>query len=69
VKHIALLLLVACGGEAASPVDVAPFGWCCDGYCGLSANESDYFEQCTCDGAERPGDGSGRGECVEPLTD
>lgn len=59
---------LACGGEAPQ-VDPAPFGWCCDGICGLTANESDDFEQCFCAGIEQPGDGDGRGECVEPLTD
>lgn len=72
IAVLALLVigLGGCGGaaehsESAEP----PFGWCCDGFCGLSANESNYFEQCACDGYETGGDGVGRGECVEPLTD
>jgi hypothetical protein len=61
----AALLLLACGGSS----EPEPFGWCCDGYCGLTANESAYFERCECDGVvERP-EGDKRGECVEPLTE
>jgi hypothetical protein len=66
-RAILLILALGCGGQAQN--DPVPFGWCCDGLCGLSASESEYFEECSCDGAERAGDGIGRGECIEPLTE
>lgn len=60
-------ILFGCGGDAASAAP-APFGWCCEDFCGLSGSESEYFEQCSCDGIVTGANGVGRGECVEPLT-
>lgn len=67
MKHILLLaVIVACGGSAT---EAEPFGWCCEGFCGLTGADTAYFETCTCDGLVRSSDAGGRGECVDPLTD
>jgi hypothetical protein len=65
-RAIAVLLLLACGG-AASGGDDYPGpdpGWCCDGLCGLSAEDSEAFDVCTCEASERATQGPGRGECL-----
>lgn len=43
-------------------------GWCCDGVCGLTAEEADEFTECTCEAPVRRSDGPGKGECLtEPA--
>ncbi len=61
------LILEGCGGEAAPEPD--PFGWCCEQFCGLSAEEANPFEECTCwNGYIHPVEGT-RGECKPLLTE
>jgi len=70
VVSLVLVALAGCGGEARNiSASEEPFGWCCDDFCGLSARDSEYFTECTCAGIETGGDGVGRGECIEPLTE
>jgi hypothetical protein len=55
-----LLLCVdgwGCGGQS-TPDDLG--GWCCDGLCGLTAEEKQLFDRCTCDGVVLA-----NGECLE----
>jgi hypothetical protein len=69
MKIIAILVLVAaCGGATeAAEGESHPeaLGWCCDGLCGLSGEDSNAFERCSCDGAETASEAEGRGECVD----
>lgn len=62
-----VLLLVACGG--AHDDDLFPDrsepdpGWCCDGVCGLTAEEADEFTECVCNAPVRRPEAPGKGEC------
>jgi hypothetical protein len=58
---LGLLLCLGCAGSADQP---EPFGWCCDGLCGLGADDAMLFETCSCDGVVRPVPET-RGECIE----
>jgi hypothetical protein len=64
MRHIALILILACGGSAGDGGDPPDPGWCCDGLCGLSAEDARAFDTCTCDGIVR---GSHRGQMGECL--
>jgi hypothetical protein len=56
------LLLVACG---SSPNAEQPEpGWCCEGLCGLWAEETETFRICTCDAVVRRPEPGARGECL-----
>jgi hypothetical protein len=62
-------LLGGCGGQADSgAAEAEPFGWCCEGVCGLDPIEADPYERCECPGGYiHPVLGT-RGQCL-PLTE
>lgn len=63
MRHLALILaMAACGGDAADEHPVP--GWCCDGLCGLWAEDAEAFDTCTCEAPERATSAPGRGECL-----
>lgn len=66
---IGLLLLLLCVngwgcGGATERTDPQLFGWCCDGICGLTADEASLFETCECSGIVHPVPDT-RGACLE----
>jgi hypothetical protein len=60
-RMLMVLLFLGCAGSAD---DAEAFGWCCDGVCGLSAEDANNFARCTCDGIVRPVPGT-PGACIE----
>lgn len=63
MKRLLLVLALACGGSADDRDGPEP-GWCCEGVCGLTGEESSVFTSCSCDASVRPSEAM-RGECTE----
>lgn len=63
MKRWLIVLALACGGSDEGDGQHPEPGWCCDGICGLTGEESSVFASCVCDAVVRRSDAL-RGECT-----